>query len=429
MRRLLGLLLPAYLAIASPWLDGSVHSPNNTLFTWEDAGSDLPIGTYIATGVSGIIKLAEYLADQTEVEIMHLLISDSTIEDVDTRHGYRAMSLLDDEGDVSSACDASPDSENPRTAALRGRVYPSLQQLTVRRSESPEWSQSLGPLDHGHALPRRYTLSHRFFRLQRLAVAGWVFEHFPHLTHLRITGLAGAYRLPAEMAPNTYRSAGWMARLALPGLPPAPSTLTVIVQPGFNPMFYGGWCGTPGIEYDELFRALQIHPPQRQIQRSIRRDASGDPPAIEPPRGTAYSRQVSPRSRLPRIRGRAGDITTPARDRGIRDGVRGGEGAWGVPRPASEQERCLFPTALWYSSKDSEELETTRVDSMDGLIDFPLESTDHSLSAMAAESEGNAGSFMPTMATEYIGCASGLLRKSGSYFLVDIGPVGPALAM
>jgi hypothetical protein len=276
MRRLLGLLLPAYLAIASPWLDGSVHSPNNTLFTWEDAGSDLPIGTYIATGVSGIIKLAEYLADQTEVEIMHLLISDSTIEDVDTRHGYRAMSLLDDEGDVviereltpeekvavqdarshnarielrlrqavcdtvaplrrildkaapslrtlsflayisnfptELSCDASPDSENPRTAALRGRVYPSLQQLTVRRSESPEWSQSLGPLDHATHFPV-VTHYHTVFPDYRgsQSLAGYL-NHFPHLTHLRITGLAGAYRLPAEMAPNTYRSAGWMAR-------------------------------------------------------------------------------------------------------------------------------------------------------------------------------------------------------------------------
>lgn len=75
------------------------HSPNNTLFTWED--NDLPIGTYIATGVSGIPELAEYLADRTEVGIIHLLISDSTIEDVGTRHGYHTMSLFEyDEGEV-----------------------------------------------------------------------------------------------------------------------------------------------------------------------------------------------------------------------------------------------------------------------------------------------------------------------------------------
>jgi hypothetical protein len=103
-------------------------------------------------------------------------------------------------------------------------------------------------------------------------------------------------------------------------------------------MFYGGWCGTPGIEYDELFRALRHPPPQRQIQRPIRRDASGDPPAIEPPRVP----QIHARFPLEadyRTYGERGILPLRRAIEEFEDGVRGGEGAWGVPRPASEQER------------------------------------------------------------------------------------------
>lgn len=255
------LLLHISLVVASPWLDSI--SPNNTLFAWDDTGSDLPIGTYIATGVSGITKLAEYLADRTDVEIRHLLISDSTIEDVATRHGFRTMSLFeyDDWGDVvekkltpeeeeavqnarrhnaqmelrlrqavcDSAqplqrvldkavpslqtfsflayiadfpsdiiCDESPNTEDPRLAALRGRVYPSLQHLTVRFAEPPEWSEELGPLNYGTHFPA-VTHYHTVIPDQRGAhsLAAYL-AHFHHLTHLRITGLTGYYQLPAE---------------------------------------------------------------------------------------------------------------------------------------------------------------------------------------------------------------------------------------
>ncbi|KAJ7090121.1 hypothetical protein C8R44DRAFT_751109 [Mycena epipterygia] len=66
---------------------------NLTLLTPED--SALPAGTYIATGVSGVTQLAEYLDTYPEGTITRL-ISDSTVEEVDTRHGYLYSSAPSD---------------------------------------------------------------------------------------------------------------------------------------------------------------------------------------------------------------------------------------------------------------------------------------------------------------------------------------------
>jgi hypothetical protein len=93
--RLLQLLGSLYFCLASTFLDAL--DSNLTLFTWQDG--DLPVGTYIATGVSGITQLADYLAAHPEATITHLLVSDSTIQDVDTAQGYLSASFMWEESD------------------------------------------------------------------------------------------------------------------------------------------------------------------------------------------------------------------------------------------------------------------------------------------------------------------------------------------
>ncbi|KAJ7662654.1 hypothetical protein DFH06DRAFT_1190563 [Mycena polygramma] len=73
-------------------LSGSNLDSNITLFTPEDSG--LPAETYIATGLSGVAQLADYLDSHSNRTMRNLLISDSTIQDVDTRHGFlRAVAV------------------------------------------------------------------------------------------------------------------------------------------------------------------------------------------------------------------------------------------------------------------------------------------------------------------------------------------------
>ncbi|KAJ7241851.1 hypothetical protein C8J57DRAFT_1558659 [Mycena rebaudengoi] len=84
-----------YFCLVSPLLHAL--DSNLTLFTWQDG--DFPVGTYIATGVSGITQLVDHLAAHPEATITHLLVSDSTIQDVDTAHRYLSASFMWEEDD------------------------------------------------------------------------------------------------------------------------------------------------------------------------------------------------------------------------------------------------------------------------------------------------------------------------------------------
>ncbi|KAJ7635648.1 hypothetical protein DFH06DRAFT_660771 [Mycena polygramma] len=70
---------------------------NATLFTPKDA--NLPRGTYIATGIAGVTLLAQYLEQHPKATVLHLLISDSTPREINTRYGY--CSLPDENPDVN----------------------------------------------------------------------------------------------------------------------------------------------------------------------------------------------------------------------------------------------------------------------------------------------------------------------------------------
>ncbi|KAJ7463639.1 hypothetical protein FB451DRAFT_1265094 [Mycena latifolia] len=74
-------------------LSSTAMDLNRTLLTPEN--DRLPEGTYIATGMSGVAQLDDYIADHPDTTITRLLISDSTVPDVDTGHGYISSDVSD----------------------------------------------------------------------------------------------------------------------------------------------------------------------------------------------------------------------------------------------------------------------------------------------------------------------------------------------
>ncbi|KAJ7144757.1 hypothetical protein C8R43DRAFT_1130478 [Mycena crocata] len=83
----------AYLGIASVCAEGM--DLNQTLFTPESV-IQLPEGTYIATGTPAVAQLADYLDAHPEQRVTRLLISDSSIHDAETGHGYLSFGNDDD---------------------------------------------------------------------------------------------------------------------------------------------------------------------------------------------------------------------------------------------------------------------------------------------------------------------------------------------
>lgn len=82
-------------------------------------------------------------------------------------------------------------------------------------------------------------------------------------------------------------------------------------------MSHGGWCGTPGVEYDDLFRTL-VNRSSEQIH-------------VKLPVEEDYHRYKEPRGIVPLRRAMVE----------FEDVVRGGEGDWAVPEAAGEE-------AWWY---------------------------------------------------------------------------------
>ncbi|KAF7363017.1 hypothetical protein MVEN_00653500 [Mycena venus] len=357
------------VAIASPWPD--VVDSNQTLLTWEDG--ILPIGTYIATGVSGIIRLAEYLTIHPEATITHLLISDSTTEDVDTFYGYLSASFMWEESDWGLVekkltdkekvrveevvcdtqaplqrildmaapsletlsfltyipelnsnldCDGIAWKEDLRAAAILRRDYPSLHHLTLRLTELFRWAdddddEPAHPLHYGLHFPSVTHLHTATLRQRGSPSLASHLHYFRNLTHRRISGITSSYQLPSDMI-HTYRNPGLVDHfkenvLGIPyrytvPLQPVPRNLTVIVQPGFDPMFDGGWCGTPGVEYDAIFQTL-ANRSQIYVKFPIEED---------------YQKYGNPRGIVPLRRAIMEFV----------DLVQGGDGDWTIPEPA-----------------------------------------------------------------------------------------------
>ncbi|KAJ7094119.1 hypothetical protein C8R44DRAFT_951934 [Mycena epipterygia] len=248
----------------------------------------LPEGTYLATGLSGVTLLAEYLDANPNTKITQLLLSDWTIQDLTYLHlcdnetmlrincsvrdiAVSLWRILDKAAPSLEALsylahipyarlDEKPDDADARITALLGRSYPSLTQLTFRNN-------------HMHGAPR--VLGHRplhFPALTHLHVDAdqdelpWTLESlradFPHLTHLRI---AGAKRITEQLCPNS-RMLDHVEQAVL-SIPPLSilENFTVIIDPGCRG---SAFCETPRVHM-RLFPTEEDYQSESYLRRTI----------------------------------------------------------------------------------------------------------------------------------------------------------------
>ncbi|KAJ7239088.1 hypothetical protein C8J57DRAFT_111538 [Mycena rebaudengoi] len=213
---------------------------NRTLFTPET--SDLPAGTYIATGIAGVTQLAEYLDTYPDTRITRLLISDSTTQDVDAKHGHIFTDGSKDEIDWDKATyekvwAAVRDFEEPLNRVL-AKVAPTLEALSylayiyfsagLYGPIYPEWTDPrLEPLvQHNylsltqfnfpsHHLDGAYRVlteayhppctisdfpTHHLDDLDDLCDVAHEASRFPSLTHLRTAGIFESSTLASTLA-------------------------------------------------------------------------------------------------------------------------------------------------------------------------------------------------------------------------------------
>ncbi|KAJ6595024.1 hypothetical protein DFH09DRAFT_158079 [Mycena vulgaris] len=332
MRSLVFLLLaPFHSAVCTVLLRGATMDLNQlqTLLTPEH--DRLPEGTYIATGTPGVAQLAEYLIIHPETRITRLLMSDSTVQDMDTDYGYTSSAsssdfevdnwgsrtrppLTDEEEDKEEEIrhsnakvhlklkravrdieaplkrvldKAAPSLEaltylayisgsesydrydgaigervDPRVTALLGRDYPSLTHFRFRNEHMDTAPSALQHPAHFPAITHLHLAN--FYPHFATPTLASLLDDFPRLTHLLMTGVGSMDSLPSELNPP-YPVQGWTGFfkeniMRIPyKLPPLaiPGNLTVIIQPGLSPMLGDvGFCGTPGVLYDEMVGRL-----------------------------------------------------------------------------------------------------------------------------------------------------------------------------
>ncbi|KAJ7090092.1 hypothetical protein C8R44DRAFT_957583, partial [Mycena epipterygia] len=249
---------------------------NLTLNFFTRESGNLPAGTYIATGLSGISQLAEYLNDNPVTNITRLLISDSTVQDVENGHGYlpdgdgsgeidywgrvERPPLTDEEEDrreerrfsitktMLRLKRAVRDIEEPLQRVL-DKAAPTLEVLayTIYIDKPSDCSQYSHYANGQQEDPRIVALvgraypflTHLTFRNNDMHGASRVLAHppmFPALTHLHVahhmihtlaslldnfctshlcmTGAVSTYGLPAELRP-VYLGFGWGDRVKL----------------------------------------------------------------------------------------------------------------------------------------------------------------------------------------------------------------------
>ncbi|KAJ6586395.1 hypothetical protein DFH09DRAFT_1432267 [Mycena vulgaris] len=289
---------------------GVILDLNQTLFTPEN--DNLPEGTYIATGVSGVVGLADYIDSHPDKTITRLLISDSTVQDEsmesfsapqrpldltveeedkreEIRHHNAKLALKrwrtvrDIEVPLKRVLDtAAPSLEaftyltyidragrsDPRAAALLARDYPSLTYLTFVNRYMDGGSPVLAHPSRFPAITH-LRLDQRWYNPPSLAS---LLDDFPRLTHLLITQVGSMDDLPRELNPQPIAPIRRWWELfkaySLGIIPPVsiPRNLTVIVQPGFHPNLALDdddddlVCGNPGIEYDSMIQQLADEP-------------------------------------------------------------------------------------------------------------------------------------------------------------------------
>jgi hypothetical protein len=194
------------------------------------ANSDLPDGVYIATGLPAVAALAAHLASYPGTQITRLLLSDSTVHDLDTDHGILASPTrpaeydeFDDyllygshERNVTPLTDEAEDQaedirhhnakvriQQKRTrrdilepiSHILEHVAPSLEALAYLEFIWPQHperhvdnhNQAILVLERDFPSLRYFTLSKPFIWERRYSL-GWLSARAPKLTHLHVRG-------------------------------------------------------------------------------------------------------------------------------------------------------------------------------------------------------------------------------------------------
>ncbi|KAJ7808748.1 hypothetical protein B0H14DRAFT_2868972 [Mycena olivaceomarginata] len=289
---LAGLLAHAGLA--------STMDLNRTLFTPE--ASDLPAGTYIATGIAGVTQLAEYLDTYPDTRITRLLISDSSIQDVDAKHDHLFTDGSKDEIDWDEATHqkvwaAVHDFEEPLNRVL-SKAAPTLEALSylayiyynagLHGAIYPEWTDprleplvqhnypSLTQFDFpSHHLDGAYrVLTEAYYPPCEMAdlrpttsttpftlasTLAYVIDEFPRLTHLLVTDVGAMCELPSELYPTLRRL--------------IPDNLTVIAEPALSSRLDEGRdfeCANLSIQYEDfIVKSLRDDGVHISLRRAI----------------------------------------------------------------------------------------------------------------------------------------------------------------
>ncbi|KAJ7134878.1 hypothetical protein C8R44DRAFT_977361 [Mycena epipterygia] len=319
------------------------------VFLSTDSPSDLPEGTYIAIGFPAILELAAYLDFHPDTPVTRLLLADSTVRDLDSNFGVvtcggpEPEGLLTDEQEDFLADlnynNAKADRRRKRTirditaplTRILERVGPSLESfsyLLYLSAGEEEEDRRLSVLDRPFPSLRHFTFRNggdRPFSLMEFAPHAPVLSHlhvvmepvqslvalhdgFPHLSHLRMTGLNFDFELPDELKPDPTNFS--------PDFPLIPGNITVIVQPGFDSLFHGGGASIPARQYKQLFRRL-VDDPSLHLLLPIEEDYCK----------YSYFNGLFPVGRA------IADFE---------DQARGGEGEWAVPPEDCKEDACWW---------------------------------------------------------------------------------------
>ncbi|KAJ6546248.1 hypothetical protein DFH09DRAFT_1087886 [Mycena vulgaris] len=276
---------------------------------------DLPAGTYLATGLSRVIQLAQYLDAHASVLVTRLLISDTTVHDADARYGSSQIPWLEDDylgwsaqtveeerdqntkanvkakgeaRDIEAPLDRILDTATPLLEALSyvtyipswidpeyecgeltpsafhdvpvdvllRRNYPSLKQLTFRN----RYIDGAGPVLNDRS--RFPSITHLHLDKGYYRSLTYVLEKFPLLTHSMVTEIGSIDALPSELNPVDSIQ-GWREKANILGTQPKPHSmsipgnLTIMVRPAFSLALGGsGVSEGQGVDYEEMIARL-----------------------------------------------------------------------------------------------------------------------------------------------------------------------------
>ncbi|KAF5346162.1 hypothetical protein D9758_009965 [Tetrapyrgos nigripes] len=247
--------------------------------------SDLPIGAFIVTSLSGAIALATFLDHNPTVEVTHLLLSDSKADDLQTKPKAPEDSLRNHPAVVNHIVTRAaptvrtfsyllyqpkllrPEGKRPTYAPLFfDNSFPRLRELTLRGVRL--WGEEeCGPDFYDQdpdeeslpacIFPSLHSVTHLHlatnFGYGQFPSSMSLRESMPSLSHLRLTAVS----VPSELRTWRFMDNAEQTQTSI-----SPN-LTILYNPDFYPLFLfsddhdtGPICGTPGVEYDYFLERL-----------------------------------------------------------------------------------------------------------------------------------------------------------------------------